>query len=85
MKNLIIIVMCLISISLYANKKELPSPLRESFTQKYPEASDIKYKMQKEDYQVKFNNQGIKTISLFDGHGNWIQTVSVLKNDNIPI
>lgn len=73
-----------ISTSIIAQKKELPSPVKESFLEKYPNATEIKHNKQKKAYKIRFNNEGNKTTSVFDFDGNWKRTESILKDDAIP-
>ncbi len=85
MKKLVLF--CLLSaiaVGSMAQKKGLPALVNESFLKKYPNATEVKSKKQKNSFKIKFNNQGVKTTSDFDFDGNWNKSESILKINAIP-
>lgn len=85
MKKLIFFALILLTtLDVAAQKKELPATVKDSFFSKYPDASDIKHKKQKNSYRIKFVNEGLKITSMYDLEGNWENSEYVLSKENIP-
>ena len=84
MKNILIIGLCFFSLGLWAQPKGLPVNVYDSLMFKYPDATDLKSKKQKDDFRIRFENKGIKITSIYDAAGNWKESVSILKEENIP-
>ena len=84
MKNLLILVLCLFSMGAIAQKKGLPQQVNDSLIFRYPDASDIKFRKQKDDFRIKFDNKGSKISSVYDANGNWKESVTTIEDENIP-
>lgn len=86
MKNSIILIVALFSIaaSLFAQVK-VPSAVVESFKQKFPDATSIKW--EKEDvheYEASFLSKGVKQSALYSDKGVLLETETVVKFLELP-
>jgi len=84
MRKLFVIIFCFSPAILLGQKKDLPVMVKDSLMHKYPAATGIKSKKQKDNFRIRFENNGIKTVSIFDASGNWAETESTLKNEDLP-
>lgn len=64
--------------------EKVPAPVKESFAKKFPAATDIKYEMEKKDYEVTFKNKGIGMSANFNSSGEWLETETVMIESDLP-
>ena len=89
MKKIIVLLSACMLISLlgYAQKitpDKVPAPVKQSFTKKFPAATDVKYEMEKKDYEINFKDKGVEMSANFDATGNWLETEIEIKESNLP-
>jgi Putative beta-lactamase-inhibitor-like, PepSY-like len=87
-KIMIILSACLlISILGYSQKTnvdKVPAPVKEAFAKKYPAATNVKYEMEKKDFEVTFSDKGVEMSANFDATGKWLETETEMKAADLP-
>ena len=89
MKKIIVLlsVYLLISGLTYSQKiadDKVPAPVKQTFAKKFPAATDVKYEMEKKDYEINFIENGVEMSANFDAKGNWLETETAIKETGLP-
>ena len=89
MKKIVIVLSACLLISLmgYSQKitpDKVPAPVKQAFAKKFPTATDIKYEMEKKDYEINFNDKGVEMSANFDATGKWLETETEMKESDLP-
>jgi|WetSurMetagenome_2_1015567.scaffolds.fasta_scaffold766823_1 hypothetical protein len=63
---------------------KVPSTVKQAFEVKYPGATDIKYGVEQNDYQVKFREEGVRMTASFDEYGSWLMTATEIRASDLP-
>ena len=89
MKKLIVMLSAcwLVSLMGYTQKltvDKVPAPVKEAFTKNFPAATDVKYEMEKKDYEINFKDKGVEMSANFDATGKWLETETEIKESDLP-
>jgi hypothetical protein len=89
MKKIIVLLSAclLISIMGYTQKitpNKVPVPVKQAFSKKFPSATDIRYEMEKKDYEINFKEKGVEMSANFDATGKWLETETEIKASDLP-
>ena len=63
---------------------KVPAPVKQAFAKKFPAATDIKYEMEKKDYEINFKDKGVEMSANFDATGKWLETETEIKESDLP-
>ncbi|MEI6683718.1 MAG: PepSY-like domain-containing protein [Bacteroidota bacterium] len=77
----------LISLSNFAQKvapDKVPAPVKQAFAKKFPTATDVKYEMEKSDFEINFRDKGVGMSANFDATGKWLETETEIKESDLP-
>ena len=64
--------------------EKVPAPVKEAFAKKFPAATNVKYQMEKKDYEVTFKNNGVGMSANFNPSGEWLETETVMIESDLP-
>ena len=64
-------VFVLVSMVSFSQIREIPKQVEETFTEQYPDASDVEYKDQLTRVHVHFTFEGQRYIATYDNKGRW--------------
>ena len=89
MKKIIALLSACLLISLMGFTQKItpdkvPAPVKEAFTKKFPGATDVKYEMEKKDYEINFKDKGVEMSVNFDATGKWLETETEIKATDLP-
>jgi hypothetical protein len=89
MKKIIVLLSACLLISLvgYSQKitpDKVPGAVKQAFAKKFPAATDIKYEMEKKDYEINFRDKGVEMYANFDATGKWLETETEIKESGLP-
>ena len=89
MKKIIVLLSACLLISLMGFTQKLtadkvPAPVKEAFVKKFPAATDVKYEMEKKDYEINFKDKGVEMSANFDATGKWLETENEIKQSDLP-
>jgi len=89
MKKIIVLLSACLLISLmgYTQKitpDKVPTPVKQAFAKKFPAATDVKYEMEKKDYEINFKDKGVEMSANFDATGKWLETETEIKETDLP-
>jgi hypothetical protein len=63
---------------------KVPAAVKQAFAKKFPAATDIKYEMEKKDYEISFKDKGVEMSANFDAAGKWLETETELNESDLP-
>jgi len=63
---------------------KVPAPVKQAFAKKFPAATDVKYEMEKKDYEINFKYKGVEMSANFDASGKWLETETEIKESDLP-
>ena len=66
------------------NPNKVSSAVKEAFAKKFPAATDVKYEMEKKDYEINFKEKGVEMSANFDAAGKWLETETEIKVNDLP-
>jgi hypothetical protein len=87
MKQLITICLTLLCIPAFAQKIDagkVPEPVKNTFKQRFSDAKDPKWEMEKGRYEANFLRGGKKMAALFEPTGEWLETESPIDINMLP-
>ena len=89
MKKIIVLLSACLLCSLmgYSQKitpDKVPAPVKQAFGKKFPTATDVKYEMEKKDYEINFKDKGVEMSANFDAAGKWLETETKIKQSDLP-
>ena len=64
--------------------EQFPAPVKEAFAKIFPTATDVKYEMEREDYEITFKDKGVGMSANFDATGKWQETETEIKESDLP-
>jgi hypothetical protein len=63
---------------------EVPPPVNEAFSMMFPAATDVKNKMEGEEFEFNFKDKDIEMSANFDATGKWLETETGMKESDMP-
>ena len=89
MKKLIVLISAFLLISLMGftqiiAPEKVPADVKQAFAKKFPEATDIKYEMEKTNYEVSFKENGVVRSANFNSSDEWLETETILSETDLP-
>ena len=89
MKKLVVLLSACLLISLMGFTQKItpdkvPAPVKQAFAKKFPAATDVKYEMEKKDYEINFKYKGVEMSANFDASGKWLETETEIKESDLP-
>jgi hypothetical protein len=64
--------------------EKVPAPVKEAFAKKFPAATNVKYEMEKKDYEVTFKDKGVGMSANFNSTGEWLETETIMIESDLP-
>ena len=88
MKKIIILLSACLLISLMGFTQKItpdkvPAPVKQAFAKKFPGATDVKYEIEKKDYEINFKDKGVEMSANFDATGKWLETETEIKESDL--
>ena len=74
----------LISNVLFAQVREIPEAVKETFATQYPNAENVKYEDNLVSVQVHFQMNGEKMVAAYNNKGRWKDTEKDWNFDQLP-
>lgn len=87
MKRIIAVMLCLLSITAFAKKvgpSAVPAAVKSRFESGFSNATNVKWELEKGDYEVSFAHQGHKMSALYDAAGNLKETEQEMPVAGLP-
>jgi len=63
---------------------KVPAPVKQAFEKKFPAATDVRYEMEKKDYEINFKVKAVEMSANFDATGIWLETETGIKESDLP-
>jgi hypothetical protein len=82
--KLIPVLLLFMATSAFAQIREVPKAVKDSFTARYPGAGDVKYLDNLVNVNIIFQQDSAKMTALFTNKGEWKQTAKDWSYDRIP-
>lgn len=87
MKSIFMVIFVCVSVLFNANaqKMQVTPAAEKSFTQKFPNAKEVKWEKEgKDEYEASFVIDGKKGSANFSGKGEWMETEMAIPQANAP-
>jgi hypothetical protein len=84
MKKIALIASLLISTLAFGQEVDLPDAVIKAFEEKFSDAENVTWKLVKTNYQATFEEIEI-TMALFSPEGEWLKTVMIISEDDLPV
>lgn len=88
MKQLFILILVL-TFSLYSccdHNKDVPDKVLTSFTQMFPEVTDVEWEMEDEnEWEAEFEQDGLEIVACFNADGVWLETEFEIEVSKLPV
>ncbi len=89
MKKIIVLLSAFLLISFMGftqtiTPDKVPQAVKEAFAKKFPAATDLKYSMEKKDYEISFKDKGVGMSANFNSAGEWLETETVMIESDLP-
>jgi len=86
MKKIVVLICLLTSLLGYSQKitpEKVPGIVKQAFAKKFPSTTDVKYEMEKKDYEINFKVNGVEMSANFDATGKWLETETEIKESDL--
>ncbi|MEI7983369.1 MAG: PepSY-like domain-containing protein [Bacteroidota bacterium] len=89
MKKIVVLLSACLLISIMGHTQKItpdkvPAAVKQAFSKKFPAATDVKYEMEKQDFEVTFKDKGAEMSANFDTTGKWLETETEIKETDLP-
>ncbi len=84
MKKIALIASLLISTLAFGQEVDLPDAVIKAFEKKFSGVENVTWKLVKTNYQATFEEIEI-TMALFSPEGEWLKTVMIISEDDLPV
>jgi uncharacterized membrane protein YkoI len=89
MKKLIVLLSACLLISLLGYTQELtpekvPTSVLQAFAKKFPAATDVKYELKQNNYEIAFRDKGVREFAKFNPTGKWLETKTAIIESDLP-
>ena len=89
MKKIMLILSALLLVSIMGYTQEIspdkvPAPVKQAFTKKFPTATDVKYEMDKKNYDISFKDKDAEMSADFNAYGKWMETKTKMTETALP-
>jgi hypothetical protein len=89
MKKIIVLLLAcmLISFMGYTQKvtpDKVPAAVLQAFTKKFPAATDVKYELKQNNYDIAFREKGVRMFANYNPGGKWLETKTAITEPNLP-
>ncbi|MBC9909687.1 PepSY-like domain-containing protein [Chitinophaga varians] len=77
----------LVSASSFAQKiseAQVPTVVKTALAQKFPNATSVKWEMEKHNYEAGFRENNQHVSAVFDVKGNWMETETPIPASELP-
>jgi len=64
--------------------EETPDAVKQAFTKMFPTATDMKYEMERDAFEVNFKDKGVEMSADFDKTGKWLETETGITIPDLP-
>lgn len=83
--KIFLIVLLLVSFTVFAQETKVPKIVKDSFTKLYPKVTDVKWdKEGKTEFEAGFKENGKDVSVVFDEKGNLIETETAIQINELP-
>lgn len=85
MKNILFVIILMISATAVFAQKGVPQAVKTAFSQKFPNAKVEKWDKEKDgSFEAEFNLKGKDMSANFSATGEWLETETEIKKSEIP-
>ena len=79
-----VLLICFMGFTQTITPDKVPQAIKESFAKKFPAATNIKYEMEKKDYEMSFKDKGVGMSANFNSAGEWLETETIMIESDLP-
>ena len=89
MKKIVVLMSACLLFSFMGYTQELtpdkvPTSVLQAFSKKFPAATDVKYELKKNNYEIAFRDKGVRGVTKFNPTGTWLETKTAIVESDLP-
>ena len=89
MKKIIVLMLACFLFSFMGYTQELtpdkvPTAVLQAFAKKYPAATEVKYELKHNNYEIAFRDKGVREFTKFNPTGKWLDTKTAIVESDLP-
>ncbi|MEC5146360.1 hypothetical protein UNH65_22585 [Chitinophaga sp. 180180018-2] len=84
MKHYLIAASLLCSIAASAQKVNVPAAVKAALAKQFPTAANVKWELEKGNYEAGFKENNQHVSAVFDASGKWLETESAIPKTELP-
>jgi uncharacterized membrane protein YkoI len=84
MKHYLIAASLLCSIAASAQKANVPAAVKAALAKQFPTAANVKWELEKGNYEAGFKENNQHVSAVFDASGKWLETESAIPKTELP-
>ena len=89
MKKIVVLLSACLLFSFMGYTQELtpdkvPASVLQAFAKKFPAATDVKYELKKNNYEIAYRDKGVRGFSKFNPTGTWLETKTAIVESDLP-
>jgi uncharacterized membrane protein YkoI len=89
MKKIIVLILACSLFSFMGYTQELtpdkvPTAVLQAFAKKYPAATEVKYELKNNNYEIAFRDKGVREFTKFNPTGKWLDTKAAIVESDLP-
>ena len=89
MKKIIVLMLACFLFSFMGYTQELtpdkvPTSVLQAFAKKIPAATDVKYELKHNNYEIAYRDKGVRGFAKFNPTGKWLGTKTVIVESDLP-
>ena len=89
MKKIVVLLSACLLFSFMGYTQELtpdkvPTAVLQAFAKKHPAATEVKYELKHNNYEIAFRDKGIREFTKFNPTGKWLDTKTAIVESDLP-
>ena len=87
MNKLIVLLLVLIGVNCFAQKidaSKVPAAVQAAFSKQFPGIKEVKWEIEKGNYEANFKQKNDKMAALFEADGKWLETETGIEVSALP-
>ena len=89
MKKIVVLLSACLLFSFMGYTQELtpdkvPTSVLQAFAKKFPAATEVKYELKHNNYEIAFRDKGVRGFAKFNPTGKWLDTKTAIVESDLP-
>ena len=63
---------------------QVPTSVLQAFAKKFPAATEVKYELKHNNYEIAYRDKGVRGFAKFNPTGKWLETKTAIVESDLP-